>query len=568
MLQYGRTISCEFAKSYLMKKKFAEAHENGDIYIHDMDFIPMGTTTNCLIDLTKLYKNGFSTGYGFIREPNDIMTYTTLATIVLQVNQNDQDGSQNIAAFDYDMAPGVLKTFKKQFKQTVHDYLELTDFDKFIALNGIEREIEKISTIDFDIRLFYRFCRESKELERLFLLSYKKAYEKTNRLTYQAMEAFIHDLNNLHSRGGAQVPFSCINLGTDTSSEGRMVTKNLLLALEAGLGDHQKAPFPIVIFKVKAGVNDAPNEKNYDLLLLACQVACKRGFPNFSFLDAPFNKVWYQKEDYHTEVAYMGCSTRVMENVIDQEKQMGAGRGNLSYTTINLPRLGMKYGKITNETLKRKAFYQELEEKMDLVKDQLLERFEIQCSKRAHHFPFLLGQGIWLDSEKLKSTDNLRKALKHGTLSIGFIGLAECLKALTGKHQGESEEAQKLGLQIIKTMRKKCDEYSEKYNLNFTLIAPQSKVACTKLMKLDQAIYGKHKGITDKERYTNSFQIPYNDKISAERRIELEAPYHALTNGGHLTFLKLEKEVTKEQLLTLVQKMKECGIGYGVIENS
>lgn len=549
-----------------MKKKFAEAHENGDIHVHDMDFVPMGTTTNCHFDLSKLYKDGFSTGYGFIREPNDIMTYTTLATIAIQANQNDQHGSQNIPAFDYDMAPGVLKTFKKQFRQTVYDYLELTDFNKFIAVNGIEREIEKISSIEFDVSIFHRFCRESKELERLFSLSYQKAYAKTNHLTYQAMEAFVHDLNNLHSRGGEQVPFSCVNLGTDTSSEGRMIIQNFLLALESGLGDHQTAPFPIAIFKVKAGVNYEPNDPNYDLLQLACKVAAKRSFPNFSFLDTPFNKVFYKNGDYHTEVAYMGCCTRVAENVIDEDKEIAAGRGNLSFTTINLPRLGIKYGKISNEKMNLKSFYKELEEKMDLVKDQLLERFEIQCSKKMYHFPFLLGQGIWMDSEKLKNTDNLKKVFKQGTLSIGFTGLAECLKALTGKHHGESQEAQKLGLQIIQFMREKCEEYSQKYNLNFTLIAPYTKGLSGKFIQLDQAIYGKLKGITDKEDYTISFHVPQNYKISTENKIVIEAPYHALTNGGHMTYLKIEKNASSEKVMNLIRNMKEAGMGYGIIE--
>ena len=569
MLQYGSTVSRQFAMTYLMKKKFSEAHENGDIHIHDMDFLPMGTTTCCQIDLNKLYEDGFSTGHGCIRQPNDITTYSALAAIAIQSNQNDQHGGQSIPAFDYYMAPGVLKTFKKQFKQLVFDYLELTDFDKFIATNGIERDIDKINSIEFDNNIFDKYCRESKSLERMFRLSYEKAIQKTNRITYQAMEGFIHNLNTMHSRAGAQVPFSSINFGTDISPEGRMVSRNLLEATDNGLGNHETPIFPISIFKVKEGVNYNPQDPNYDLFELACKVSAKRLFPNFSFLDAPFNAQFYKTGDYDTEVAYMGCRTRVLANVVDSNKAITPGRGNLSFTSINLPRLGIKHGMISSEKADTNSFFEELEEKMDLVKDQLIERFENQCNKRVYNFPFLLGQGLWIDSEKLKDTDNLRKVLKHGTLTIGFIGLAECLKSLVGKHHGESEEAQKLGLKIIEFMRKKCDEYSEKYNLNFTLLATPAESLSGRFIKLDQAIYGKLKGITDKEYYTNSFHIPVYYKISASDKIKLEAPYHEFTNGGHITYVELDGDTTSntEAFIKIVRMMKEAGVGYGAINH-
>ena len=564
MFQYGSTISRQFAITYLIKKKFSEAHENGDIYIHDMDFLPMGTTTCTQINLEKLYEDGFLVGYGFIRNPNDIMSYASLAAIAIQSNQNDQHGEQGIPAFDYYMAPGVLKTFKKQFKQIVFDYLELTDFDKFIAVNGIEREIEKINTIEFDISIFDKYCRESEELKRMFRICYEKAMQKTDNATYQAMEAFIHNLNTIRTRAGASVPFSSINFGTDTSPEGRIVTKNFLKATEAGLGNHETAIFPISIFKIKEGVNYSKTDPNYDLLELACKVSVKRMLPRFSFLDAPFNKKFYKENNYDTEVAYMGNSIRVIENVVDSNKVVTSGRGNLSYTTINLPRIGIKHGNITNKKIGINEFFEELEEKLDLVKDELLERFEIQCKKNSSNFPFLLGQNIWIDSEKLKDADNLRKVLKHGTLSIGFIGLAECLKALTGENQAESEEAQLLGLKIVKFMKQKCDEYCKKYNLNFTLIATESEKISSKFVKLDRAIYGKRKGITDKEHYTNSFYIPENTKISVENKIKLEAPYHAYTNGGHITYISqsLLKENKAQDLMKLLKIMKEQEIGY------
>ncbi|MBO5413081.1 MAG: anaerobic ribonucleoside triphosphate reductase [Clostridia bacterium] len=569
MLQYGSTVSKEFSKSYLMKRKFAEAHDSGDIHIHDMDFLPMGTTTCCQIDLNKLYTDGFSTGHGFLREPNDIMSYSALAAIAIQSNQNDQHGGQSIPAFDYYMAPGVLKTFKKQFKQTVYDFLELTDYIKFIAINGITREIDKLTSIEFDISIFDAYCRDAENLKRMFRLSYKKALEKTNRITYQAMEAFIHNLNTMHSRAGAQVPFSSVNFGTDTSPEGRMVIKNFLLATEEGLGKGETPIFPISIFKIKEGVNYNPEDKNYDLFKLACKVSAKRLFPNFSFIDAPFNLEYYNPEDYNTEVAYMGCRTRVLGNHVDPNKAVTAGRGNLSFTSINLPRLGIKHGIVNGEKADMEGFYKELEEKLELVKDQLLERFEIQCNKRIYNFPFLLGQGVWLDSEKLKPGDKLRKIYKHGTLSIGFIGLAECLKALTGKHHGESEEAQKLGLEIIGFMRKKMDEYSEKYNLNFTLLATPAEGLSGRFTAMDKAIYGKIKGITDKEYYTNSFHVPVYYKTTVEHKIKTEAPYHAFTNAGHISYIELDGDTTEniEAFEKVIRIMKEAGIGYGAVNH-
>ena len=569
MLQYGSTVSKEFSKSYLMKRKFAEAHDSGDIHIHDMDFMPMGTTTCCQIDLNKLYTDGFSTGHGFLREPNDIMSYSALAAIAIQANQNDQHGGQSIPAFDYYMAPGVLKTFKKQFKQTVYDFLDLTDYIKFIAINGITREIDKLTSIEFDIGLFDAYCRESEELKRMFRISYNKALEKTNRITYQAMEAFIHNLNTMHSRAGAQVPFSSVNFGTDTSPEGRMVIKNFLLATEEGLGKGETPIFPISIFKIKEGINYNPEDKNYDLFKLACKVSAKRLFPNFSFIDAPYNLQYYKEGDYNTEVAYMGCRTRVLANHVDPSKAVTPGRGNLSFTSINLPRLGIKHGIVNGGKADVKGFYQELEEKLELVRDQLLERFEIQCNKRVYNAPFLLGQGVWIDSEKLKPGDKLKKVLKHGTLSIGFIGLAECLKALTGKHHGESEEAQKLGLEIIGFMRKKMDEFSEKYNLNFTLLATPAEGLSGRFTAIDKAMYGKIKGITDREYYTNSFHVPVYYKTTVEHKIKTEAPYHAFTNAGHISYIELDGDTTEnvEAFEKVIRIMKEAGIGYGAVNH-
>ncbi|MDD2180766.1 MAG: anaerobic ribonucleoside triphosphate reductase [Bacilli bacterium] len=569
MLQYGSTISKEFAKSYLLKNKFIEAHDDGDIHIHDLDFLAMGTTTCTQIDLNKLFKDGFSTGHGFLREPNDIMSYSALAAIAIQSNQNDQHGGQSIPAFDYYLAPGVLKTFKKQFKQMLYDLLDFTEFVSFININKVISEIDKLESIEFDINDFSKYFKETETIKKIFTTAYDKSLLKTNRIVYQAMEAFIHNLNTMHSRAGAQVPFSSINFGTDTSPEGRMIIKNYLLAAEAGLGKGETAIFPISIFKVKEGVNYNPDDPNYDVFKLSCSVSAKRLFPNFSFLDSPFNLEAYKEGDYNTEVAYMGCRTRVLGNVVDPNKAITPGRGNLSFTSINLPRLGIKHGLPTNEKANLKEFYDELGEKMELVKNQLLDRFEIQCNKRVYNSPFVLGQGVWIDSEKLKNTDRLRKVLKHGSLSIGFIGLAECLKALIGKHHGESEEAQKLGQEIIGFMRKKIDEFAEKYNLNFTLLATPAEGLSGRFTSIDKAIYGKIKGVTDKEYYTNSFHIPVSYNISVSKKIKLEAPYHVFTNAGHITYIELDGDPSNniEAFEKVVRLMKESGIGYGAINH-
>jgi len=571
MLQYGSTISKEFAKSYLMKPKFAKAHDDGTIHVHDMDFIPMGTTTCMQIELDRLFKNGFSTGHGHLRKPNDIMSYSALAAIAIQSNQNDQHGGQAIPAFDFYMAPGVLKTFKKQFKQTIYDLLDFSDLVSFVNMDKVAKEIDKLNSIDVDITIFENFYKESSTVKRIFEKSYEKALQKTNRTTYQAMEAFVHNLNTMHSRAGAQVPFSSVNFGTDTSSEGRMVIKNFLLATDEGLGKGETPIFPVSIFKVKEGINYNKEDKNYDMFKLACQVSAKRLFPNFSFIDAPHNLPYYKEGDYRTEVGYMGCRTRVMSDITDPDNETTGGRGNLSFTSINLPRIAIKHGICLKERDKAdmKGFYEELEEVMELVKDQLLERFEIQCNKRCYNFPFLLEQGIWTDGDKLKPTDRLRKILKHGSLTLGFIGLAESLKALIGKHQAEDEEAQKLGLEIIGFMRNKADEFSKKYNLNFALIATPAEGLSGRFVGIDRAIYGKIKGVTDREYYTNSFHVPVYYNISISKKIEIEAPYHALTNGGHISYIELDGDTASnvEAFESIIRLMKEAGIGYGAINH-
>ena len=571
MLQYGSTVSREFAKAYLMKPEYAKMHDEGEIHIHDMDFLAMGTTTCCQIDLSRLFKNGFDTGHGYVRPPQDISTYSSLAAIVIQANQNDQHGGQSIPALDYYLAPGVLKTFKKQFKQTIYDFLDLEGFIGVINIDRIIREIDKIESIDVNLEEFSDYQKGSNRVKEIFKLASEKALQKTDRATQQAMEAFVHNLNTMHSRAGAQVPFSSVNFGTDISPEGRMVTKNLLLATDRGLGNGETPIFPVSIFKVKEGVNYNKEDPNYDLFRLACKVSAKRLFPNFAFIDAPFNLQYYKPGDVNTEIAYMGCRTRVLADVTSPDNQIVTGRGNLSFTTINLPRLGIKYGIALKERDKAdmKGFYEELGDIMDKVRDQLLERFEVQCSKHSYNFPFLLGQGVWTNGEKLKPTDRLRKVWKHGSLSTGFIGLAECLKALTGEHHGESKASQKLGLEIIKFMRKRCDENSQKYNLNFTCLATPAEGLSGRFTSIDRAIYGKIKGVTDREYYTNSFHVPVYYNISISDKLKTEAPYHELTNGGHISYIELDGDVASnvDAFEKVIRIMKESGIGYGAVNH-
>lgn len=580
MLQYGSTVSKEFCKTYMLKPEHAFAHDNGDIHIHDMDFLNMGTLTCCQIDLIKLFKDGFSTGHGFLREPNDIISYAALAAIAIQSNQNDQHGGQSIPFFDYGLAEGVYKTFKKLYINNMSKALELYEgIEALDEIRDIVSYVEENTDTKASISLDESYINlEKRELinrlnikddvaEKSQKFAYKEAYKETDRNTYQAMEAFIHNLNTMHSRAGAQVPFSSVNFGTDTSEEGRLVTKNLLLSVEKGLGNGETAIFPILIFKVKEGINLNPEDHNYDLFKLACRVSAKRLFPNFSFIDASFNAKYYVEGDPDTEATYMGCRTRVVGNVCGDE--VVSGRGNLSFTTINLPRLGIKHGSINGQNLNIDEFYAELNEKIDLVIDQLLERFEVQGNKKVKNFPFLMGQNVWKGSDDLGPNDTLKEVIKQGTLTVGFIGLAECLIALIGKHHGESEEAQNLGLDIIGHMRDRMEEASEKYGLNFSLIATPAEGLSGRFTSIDRNKYGEIEGITDKEYYTNSFHVPVYYKISSFDKIKIEAPYHELTNAGHITYIELDGSPSNnlEAFETIIRAMKELGIGYGSINH-
>lgn len=574
MLKYGSEGAKQFYEMYVLKPEHGKAHREGDIHIHDLDFLTL-TTTCCQIEIEKLFKNGFSTGHGFLREPNDIQSYAALACIAIQSNQNDQHGGQSIPDFDYGMSNGVRKTFKKLYWTNLGKLMDmLYDVEDYIdKVKSLGKEIESDREVCPTMSNDNDYCRiEAEQLKQwipeqdipnLQNKAMKYAHKEIKRSTYQAMEAFVHNLNTMHSRAGAQIPFSSINYGTDLSPEGRLVIENILLATDAGLGNGETAIFPIHIFKVKEGVNYNPEDPNYDLFKLACKVSAKRLFPNFSFLDAPFNKVYYRPDDPNTEVAYMGCRTRVIANVYDTDAQVVGGRGNLSFTSVNLPRLAIK----ANGNLD--LFFEGLEAKVDLVINQLMERYYIQATKKVKNYPFLMGQGVWLGSDKLKPNDSVGEILKHGTLSLGFIGLAECLTALIGQHHGQSERAQKLGLEIVGFMRKRLDEESKRTGFNYTLIATPAEGLSGRFVRMDKARFGEIPGVTDKAYYTNSFHVPVSYSISAYDKIKLEAPYHALTNAGHITYVELDGDPCKnlDAFERIIRCMKEAGVGYGSVNH-
>ena len=579
MLKYGSESAKHFYDMYILNPKHSGAHKEGNIHIHDLDFLTL-TMTCCQIDIVELFKGGFCTGHGILREPNDIQSYSALACIAIQSNQNDQHGGQSIFNFDYGMATGVQKTFVKRYRanliRAIEIYFDLENPDdeiKEIVAKSIEAAGIKPKLVDneqyFSAEKIYlsEYLKgigkyDEKLMEKSQKFAEKKAIQETDTATYQAMEAFIHNLNTMHSRAGAQTPFSSINYGMDTSPEGRMVIKNIILATEAGLGHGETPIFPIQIFRVKEGVNYNPEDISYDLFKLACRCSAKRLFPNFSFQDAPFNLKYYNGKP-ETEISYMGCRTRVMSNIYDPNREISNGRGNLSFTSINLPRLGIENkGDID-------GFFKALDKMLDLTVGQLLERFEIQARKKVKNFPFLMGQGVWIDSDKLGPEDEIREVIKHGTLSIGFIGLAETLVSLIGKHHGESEEAQKLGLEIIGYMRKRMDKESEERKLNFSLIATPAEGLSGRFVRIDKKKYGVISGVTDRGYYTNGFHVPVYYKIGALDKIKTEAPYHALTNAGHISYVELDGDPANnlEAFMKIVRAMKECGIGYGSINH-
>lgn len=574
MLKYGSESAKHFYTMMMLKPEHSRAHLEGDIHIHDLDFYSL-TMTCCQIDLTKLFKNGFNTGHGHLREPKDIRSYAALAAIAIQSNQNDQHGGQSIPNFDYAMADGVRITYRKTYLLNIVKALMLyTNKEEDEILPGIKKLHTQMAEMGMVATLVptEKFEQtEVRELSKIYPLetvinsqkfAEKMAFEETDKATFQAMEAFVHNLNSMHSRAGAQTPFSSINYGMCTEPEAKMVMKNLLLTTEEGLGGGETAIFPIQIFRVKEGVNLNPGDTNYDLFKLACRVSAKRLFPNFSFQDAPYNLQYYKEGHPETEIAYMGCRTRVIGNNYDPSREISFGRGNLSFTSINLPRIAIKMKSVD-------LFFKELDRLLQLVSDQLMERFAVQSKRKVKNFPFLMGQGVWIDSDKLGWDDTVGEVIKHGTLSIGFIGLAETLIMLTGKHHGESEASQQLGLKIIGHMRDFCDSESKRLGLNFSLLATPAEGLSGRFVRIDKKIFGIIPGVTDRDYYTNSFHVPVYYKISAFKKISIEAPYHALTNAGHISYVELDGDPTQnlEAFEKIVHHMAKSGIGYGSINH-
>ena len=577
MLKYGSEIAKEYYLKEIITPEFAKAHREGRIHIHDLDFFAL-TTTCTQIDLGKLFEKGFHTGHGYIRTPNSIGSYASLACIVIQANQSDQHGGQSIPAFDYYMAPGVAKTFRTTF-------LEYGELEGIVTVEN-RHEIEEVfndriaqgvTVLDRTTHLVVRSKVLAGDVskEMRFVRVWLAALEKTRKATYQAMEALIHNLNTMNSRAGAQVPFSSINYGTGTSPEQRMVVRECLRALDAGLGNGETSIFPIHIYKVKDGVNAKPGDPNYDLFRMACRVSAKRLFPNFEFLDAPFNLQFYKEGDPDTEVATMGCRTRVMANI--NGPSTTSGRGNLSFTSINLPRLAIEAhndahrdgGGATDEGV-YVLFMHKLDETVDLVIRQLLERFEIQAERHVYNYPFLMGQGVWMDSDKLKREDTVRDVIKHGTLGIGFIGLAEAMKAIFGKNHAESQEVWDHAYKVIERIRNLSDQATKAHHLNFSVIATPAEGLSGRFVRIDRKEFGEIKGVTDRPYYTNSFHVPVYQPVGVFRKINIEAPFHALCNGGHITYVELDGDVSKnpEAFEEIITYMRHAGIGYGSINHA
>ena len=529
MLTYGSEVARLWVDDTVLPQYVKEAVDDNIIYIHDKDFYGL-TMTCCQIDLSQLFEHGFNTGHGHIRPPKSIGTAAALACIAIQSNQNDMFGGQSVPAFDYYLAPYVKMTYEKNVAE----------------LN----------------RLVSAFGGKPDQYSRVPEFAWNKTVEQTD----QAMEALIHNLNTMHSRAGAQVPFSTLNYGTDTSRWGRQVIHSLLKATHQGMGNGETPIFPVQIFKIKEGVNYNPEDPNYDLFQLAMRVSAERLFPNFSFMDSPYNAQYLKRdEDGHidpdTEVAYMGCRTRVMANVNGPETT--SGRGNLSFTSVNLVRCALESKGSFD------IFLKNVYDACTIARDQLLHRFEIQKHRHVYNYPFLMGNGVYLDSGDLEWDDEIESALVHGTLSIGFIGLAEAMFCIFGQHHGESDAVWEHAFDTVSFMRDFCDRESEEHRLNFSLLATPAEGLSGKFVGKDKEKFGEIPGVTDKDYYTNSFHVPVYYNIGVAEKIEKEAPFHSLCNAGHITYVELDGDTTSNlsAFETIVRHMHDCGIGYGAINH-
>ncbi|BAL82484.1 putative anaerobic ribonucleoside-triphosphate reductase [Selenomonas ruminantium subsp. lactilytica TAM6421] len=579
MLKLGAEGAKHFVDNYVLTDEFREADKENWIHIHDKDF-SLITFNCCQIDLLKLFKGGFSTGHGFLREPNSIRSYASLAAIAIQSNQNDMFGGQAINAFDYAMADGVRKSFRKaviseshkalMYQFDTHDFGTEKEFKThfkpamdFAACSYTESQADPKAAASIDAIkaaletvLSETYQLPNDEAERLARNVYRLACADVVEETHQAMEAMIHNFNTLHSRAGAQVPFSSLNYGMDTSPEGRLATREVLNAIWAGLGNGETPIFPISVFQLKAGVNYNPEDPNYDLFQQACKTSAKRLFPNFVNIDAPYNLQYYKPGDYNSTVATMGCRTRVMSNVNGPEES--GSRGNFAFTTLNLPKFALEAKGDMDK------FWQLLDKYIEVSHDYILARLDVIADKHVYNYPFLMGQGVWMDSEKLKSDDSIKDVLKHASYSVGFCGLAECLKALVGKHHGESAEAQELGLKIVGHIRERMDKYTAEEHMNWSCFGTPAESTAGQFQRSNRKQYGVIEGITDRDYMTNSSHVPVYYPIKAIDKIRIEAPYHALENAGHIAYIEMDGDPTKnvKAFERLVRAMHDADMGY------
>lgn len=551
MMKVASERTKEYVDEFLLSDDVRKLVDDNILHVHDKDYYPTKSLTCLQHPVDKLLNEGFRAGHGESRPAKRIETASILSCISMEAIQNEMHGGQAIPAFDFYLAPFVRKTYIE----------EVEKIEEFLGADFSDLYDSKIDDYLFK-ELDYMKCDERVR---------QHAINQTVERVHQAMEAFIHNMNTIHSRGGNQVVFSSINYGTDTSAEGRCIIRELLLSTYNGVGNHATAIFPIQIWKKKRGVSFLPGDPNYDLFKLACKVTAKRFFPNFVNLDAPFNKSDKWRADdpkrYMYEVATMGCRTRVFEDRFGDSQSVG--RGNLSFSTVNLPGLALSVMDIADENDRLKAFFEKLTYAIDITGKQLYERYEFQCTALTKQFPLLMS-GMWVGSENLKPDDDVREVLKHGTLGVGFIGLAECLIALCGHHHGESAEAQKLGLKIITFMRDKTKELSDKYDLNYSVFSTPAEGLSGKFTKKDRKKYGVVPGVTDKDYYTNSNHIPVYYKCSADFKARIEAPYHDLTRGGHIFYVELDGDATHnvEAVEQIVELMDKYNIGYGSINHN
>ena len=607
MMTFASEITKDYTYKYLLPKKYAEAHQLGDIHIHDLDYYPTKTTTCIQYDLDDLFERGFHTKNGSIRTPQSIQSYATLATIIFQTNQNEQHGGQAIPAFDFFMAKGVLKSYQKAVTSILSFFLEMKGYN--VAENDVQKTVnQQLTTIIPSAEIQKEFLTtlnkegfnvNEDELKHIL----NKAYERTRKDTHQAMEGFIHNLNTMHSRGGNQVVFSSINYGTDTSAEGRMVIDELLKATIEGLGTRGEVPvFPIQIFKIKDGVSyseadyqramqnfDAALEgkmtfetPNFDLFLKACRTTAKALFPNFMFLDTPFNQneKWdiNDPKRYKYELATMGCRTRVFENLNGEKTSLG--RGNLSFTTMNMPRLAIEarikaeniIESNNSDTIEQEAcnlFLESVREMSRFIAEQLYTRYQYQRTALARQFPFMMGNNVWKGGGNLNPNDEVGDVLNQGTLGIGFIGGHNAMMALYGQGHGHSKKAWNTLYKAIEVMNQVAEEYKQKYHLNYSVLATPAEGLSGRFTRIDKRKYGIIPGVNDRDYYVNSFHVDVKEPISIVEKIKCEAPFHALTRGGHITYVELDGEAQKnvKAIAKIVKVMHDEGIGYGSINH-